>query len=80
MYGTTMPERCETPEALLVMAALPVCDGLRATAGLFPDSSAAPPGYADVCAARCDFPLKCAAIMDCGEALDLMEGVGDVVF
>lgn len=80
MYGTTLPKRCETPEALLVMAALPVCDGPWDTGGFSPAPPAAPPGCAGACATRCVFPLKCAAIMDCDEALNLMEGVGDVVF
>ncbi len=80
MYGTTMLECCEVPEALLVMAALPVCDMPQTAEG----SLSGPPVDSLRCDAACDlqcvFPMRCAAIMDCDEALDLMEEVGDVVF
>lgn len=80
MYGTAMLDCCNTPEALLVMAALPVCDMVQSAKTLCHDSPLAFCDLGDPPVSQCVFPLRCAAVMDCGSVLDLMEGVGDVVF
>ena len=72
MYGTTVSKACQTPEALVVVTAIPVCESCVSDYGR--DQASSPP------TCDCALPFRCAAVMDCWEALTFMEGVGDVVF
>lgn len=87
---------CSRPEALVVIAAVPLCqvevlDSLYARdlfeGGMFSDS--APEVFGNLAFSYDDMefdqaayellPLRCAAVMDCCDAVALMQEVGHVV-
>lgn len=89
MHGNRSAFNCSTSESLVVIMAFPLCDLDRAQGdagellslelSLGEDSSAIDM-YAEALQEGCVLPLRCACLMECPDAIALMQEVGDVVF
>ena len=89
MLGKQSAFNCNAPESLVVIMAFPLCDIDRE-----PEDSEAPLSlevsldeessaidlYAEALQEGCVLPLRCACLMECPDAIALMQEVGDVVF
>lgn len=89
MHGNQSAFNCSVSESLVVIMAFPLCDvdhdqgdaeALLSLDITLNEESSAIDRYVDVLQEGCVLPLRCACLMECPDAIALMQEVGDVVF